>query len=179
MQIESRIPLLEELLGQWQSTVGADFDAYRNHIYRVAHFTFALHPCTDEDKEKIAVAGCFHDLGVWTDATLDYLPPSSRMAREYLEKSGRSAWTEEVTLMIDMHHKLRSFGDGRYPLVEAFRKADLVDVSMGSIRMGVSRADVEQVKAAFPNYGFHKRLVQLGSRWFLKHPLDPLPFVRW
>ena len=28
------------------------------------------------DIEKIAVAAAFHDLGIWTNKTFDYIPPS-------------------------------------------------------------------------------------------------------
>lgn len=178
IHIEKSIPLLEEILGTWQPVIGADFDAYRNHLYRMTHFCFSLHPCTGDDREKIIIAACFHDLGVWSESTLDYLPPSVALAEEYLAKNGKHAWIEEITLMIDMHHKLRPWTDVRYPLVEAFRKADIADFSLGRIRMGLSADVIAQVQAAFPNSGFHKRLLQLGTKWFLRHPLNPLPFFR-
>lgn len=176
--IVKTFPLLEEILGSWKPVIGTDFDAYRNHLYRMIHFCFFLHPCTGDDKEKIIIAACFHDIGIWSDGTLDYLPPSVARAVEYLAKTGRQAWTEEITLMIDMHHKLQPFDDPRFPLVEVFRKADIADFSMGYIRMGLTADFVAQVQAAFPNTGFHKRLLQLGTKWFLKHPLNPLPFFR-
>lgn len=176
--IESCIPLLEEILEGWRAKTGADHDAYRNHLYRMVHFCFALHPCAGDDRDKIVIAACFHDIGIWSDGTLDYLPPSSRRAAEYLERSGRAAWIEEVTLMIDMHHKLRRYDGPHAALVEAFRRADLVDVSLGSIRMGLPRDFVKSVQAAFPDAGFHRRLLELGGAWFLRHPLNPLPFVR-
>lgn len=176
--IEKSIPLLEEILGAWKPVIGADHDAYRNHLYRMIHFCFALHPCTGDDREKIIIAACFHDLGVWSEGTPDYLPPSVALATDYLAQNGKSAWIEEVTLMIDMHHKIRPYTDARFPLVDAFRKADIADFSLGQVRMGLPKELVAQVQAAFPNVGFHKRLLQLGTKWFLRHPLNPLPFFR-
>jgi HD superfamily phosphodiesterase len=33
------------------------------------------------DLEKIAAAAVFHDLGIWTDRTFDYIAPSIALAR--------------------------------------------------------------------------------------------------
>jgi hypothetical protein len=179
MAIEASIPLLEEILGKWSQEIGGDYAAYKNHVYRMVHFCFALHPCSDEERQKIIIAGCFHDLGIWSDGTIDYLPPSVVRARDYLQANGLEAWIEEVGLMIDMHHKLRRFDDARYPLAEVFRKADLVDVSLGLVKFGIPKSQVESVKAQFPNAGFHKRLMQLAGGWFAKHPVSPPPFLKW
>ncbi|MFI4981201.1 MAG: hypothetical protein ACHQIO_12710 [Nevskiales bacterium] len=179
MAIEASIPLLEEILGGWKQQIGEDYAAYRNHVCRMVHYCFALHDCNEEERRKIVIAGCFHDIGIWSDGTIDYLPPSVVRAREYLQGNGLSAWDEEIALMIDQHHKLRSWRDARYPLVEVFRKADLVDVSLGLVRFGLPANLVGEVKAQFPNQGFHKRLMQLAGSWFAGHPLSPPPFLKW
>ena len=129
MQIESRLPLLEEILEQWRSEIGNDYVGYKNHVYRMVHFCFALRDCNDEERQKIIIAGCFHDLGIWSDHTVDYLPPSVALAKDYLKEKNLESWIPEIDLMIDIHHKIRKYRDDRYPLVEVFRKADLVDVS--------------------------------------------------
>ncbi|HKY93408.1 MAG TPA: hypothetical protein VJM11_20315, partial [Nevskiaceae bacterium] len=74
---------------------------------------------------------------------------------------------------------LRAYRDARFPLVEVFRKADLVDVSLGVVKFGIPAKVVADVKAAFPNRGFHKRLMGIAREWFTKHPLRPPPFYRW
>ncbi len=179
MTLTENMPLLEEILGTWREAIGRDFTAYRNHVYRMANFCLALRDCNQEDRDKIAIAGAFHDIGIWSDGTFDYLPPSVARAREYLAATGREAWAEEISLMVDMHHKLKRFRDERYPLVEVFRKADLVDVSLGIVTFGIPRAHIAAVKRAFPNTGFHKRLVQLTGGWLAKHPVSPPPFFKW
>ena len=179
MAIEASIPLLEEILGQWKKELGEDYTPYRNHVYRMIHFCFALHDCNEEERRKIVIAGCFHDLGIWSDGTVDYLPPSVVRARDYLKANGLEAWSEEIELMIDMHHKLRQYRDVRYPLAEVFRKADLVDVSLGLVKFGVPGSTVKSVQAQFPNAGFHKRLMRLAGEWFGQHPLSPPPFLKW
>lgn len=179
MNIEKHLPLVEEILGARRDVIDADYAAYRNHVYRVANLCFSTGNYGAEDREKIQIAACFHDIGIWTDATLDYLPPSVRAAAQYLADAGKPAWIPEVSMMIDMHHGIRSCAGAPFALVEAFRRADIADFSLGIVRMGLSAALIRALKSAFPNSGFHKRLVQLGTRRLLRHPLNPLPMFRW
>jgi hypothetical protein len=51
------------------------------------HFCFALHDCKSEEREKIIIAGCFHDLGIWPDNTFDFPLPSIALAKEYLHET--------------------------------------------------------------------------------------------
>jgi hypothetical protein len=177
--IEECIPLLEEILAKWKDRLGNDSLGYKNHVYRMTHFCFALHTCNDEERKKIIIAGCFHDLGLWSHGTVDHLPPSIALAKDYLEQNKCEPWAAEIELMIAMHHKLRTYQDERYPLVEVFRRGDLVDFSLGAVRWGLPKTYIKSVKDHFPNAGFHQRLVQLAKGWFIRHPLNPAPFVKW
>ena len=179
MRIEKQIPLLEEILGEWKEVIGEDYEGYKNHVYRMLHFCFYLHQSTDEERQKLIIAACFHDLGLWSEKTVDYLPPSVILAREYLEQQNLENWSTEIELIIDMHHKVTPFKDANYPLVEVFRKADLADFSLGLIKGGVAKDYVSRVKATFPNAGFHKMLLKEQGRWLLKHPLNPFPIMKW
>jgi hypothetical protein len=69
---------------------------------------------------------------------------------------------------------------GRHaPLVEAFRKADLVDVSQGLVHPGLSRAYVREVRRAIDVGPFFKRVVPMAMlRRAISHPLDPMPHMR-
>lgn len=178
MKIERELPLVEDILGSFKSVIGSDFDAYRNHVYRVINLCLSLGYFSPNDKEKIQIAACFHDIGIWTAESLDYLPPSESEAARYLEGKGKSAWVAEVSEMIEMHHRVRSCEDSAFSLVEPFRRADFADFSLGIISMGIPKELIAELKSVFPNAGFHLRLVQLGSRWFLRHPLNPLPMFR-
>jgi hypothetical protein len=53
---------------------------------------------------EIAVAAVFHDLGIWTNKTFDYLAPSIALAREYVAAKGRADWIVEIEAMIEEHH---------------------------------------------------------------------------
>ncbi len=178
MLIEKSIPLLEEILGNWEEEIGKDYQGYKNHVYRLVHFCFAFHPDDEEDREKIIIAGCFHDLGIWSDNTFDYLEPSIELARDYLEKEGKDSMFDEIKRMIYFHHKITRFKDTDYPLVESFRKADLVDVSLGVLRAGLPRKQVKLVRSNFPNSGFHKTLVRLTFSEFKRNPFKPLPVMK-
>lgn len=179
MAQDQRLLLVDDILGNWRKQLGKDYDAYHNHVCRMLLFCFEIHPCDEETTQKACIAGAFHDLGIWSDDTLDYLPPSAALARDYLAREGLAEWSEEISLMISEHHKLRKVRDTRYPLVEAFRRADLVDVSLGLYRGGLPKQRVRDIKAAIPNCGFHKRLGQLAGAWFPHHPFNPAPFLKW
>jgi hypothetical protein len=178
MNIEMQLALVDAILAEFRTTIGMDFDGYRNHVYRVINLCYSLEDFGSIEKEKIQIAACFHDIGIWTARTLDYLPPSETEASQYLKAHVKEQWSAEILEMIEMHHRIRPCTDSAYPLVEAFRHADIADFSLGVVRMGIPREIIRQVKAAFPNAGFHKRLVQLGSKWLFQHPLNPLPMFR-
>ncbi len=177
--LHTQVALLDELLQQHAEQLGTDYTAYRNHCYRVLNFCAALSAGDAETLQKIAIAIAFHDLGIWTDRTFDYLPPSEKLALAYLERSGQAQWQAEIGAMINEHHKVTRYRAASGDLVEAFRKADWVDVSHGIIAYGVSRRFLREVFAAFPNAGFHKRLVQLTFKRLLSHPFSPMPMMRW
>jgi hypothetical protein len=179
MNIETSNDLIEEILALWKDRIGSDYPGYRGHVYRMFNFCLALRPCTEEEKQKVAIAACFHDIGLWSDRTVDYIPPSVAQARMYLSNTGRRAWAEEIGLMVEMHHKVRSIQDSRYPLVELFRKGDLVDFSLGVFTFGIPRSYIRQVKATLPNNGFHRFLMKGAREWFSKHPFSPPPFMKW
>src|SRR5215510_16361233 len=83
-----QIPILDQVLDGHAAELGDDFTAYRNHTYRVVNFCLPFSPGGEVQLEKIAVAAAFHDLGIWTDHTFDYLQPSVRLARAHLISSG-------------------------------------------------------------------------------------------
>lgn len=179
MEIEIKNEFLEELFSPWKEQIGKDYLGYRNHVYRMIHFCFELRECTEEEKTKIMIAGVFHDIGLWTEKTLDYLEPSVLPAMHYLKENNKQEWSEEIRLMILEHHKLRSYTDPKFPLVEVFRKGDLIDFSLGIYQFGVKKEVIRAVKSAFPNEGFHKGLIKKAGKWILRHPFNPLPMMRW
>ena len=202
-------PTVEEVLDHHGSELGDDLIAYRNHVYRVVNLCLALVGDRPVELEKIAVAAAFHDIGIWTHNTFDYIAPSVAIAREHLAARGRADWIPEIEAMIVNHHKVTASGPNAHDsttarpstalratsssskgrralngvegqsLVEPFRRADWIDVTRGVRRFGLPRMFVAAVAATWPSAGFHRRLVELTiDRWW-KHPLNPLPMVKW
>ena len=96
MIVEERILLLEEILTEWKETIGNEYAGYRNHVYRMIHFCLSLKDCNEEEREKIIIAGAFHDIGIWIEDTVDYIPPSLPPAMEYLKNRNLEAWSTEI-----------------------------------------------------------------------------------
>jgi len=173
------VSTVDAILGAHAAELGGDFRAYRNHVYRVVNFCALLSPREPDALEKTAVASAFHDLGIWTARTFDYLDPSIALAGAYLARSGRAAWTAEVTAMIREHHRISRYHANPDWLVEAFRRADWIDVSRGVRAFGLSRALLAPIFSAWPDAGFHARLLRLSLTRLRTHPLAPLPMMRW
>lgn len=173
------LPTVEEVLDHHALDLGRDLTGYRNHVYRVVNLCVAILGHSRGDLEKIAVAAVFHDLGIWTDHTFDYIPPSVLRARAHLAARGMADWIPEVEAMIVNHHKVTASRTNPPSLVESFRRADWIDVTRGLRRFGLPRTVIANVNVAWPNAGFHRRLVELTIDRFSKHPLTPLPMVKW
>jgi len=173
------LPTVEEVLDDHASELGHDLIAYRNHVYRVVNLCLAIVGDRRVEVEKIAVAAVFHDLGIWTNKTFDYITPSVALAREHLSARGMTDWMPEIEAMIVDHHKITPSRADPQSLVESFRRADWIDVSRGLRRFGLPRTFIAAVAATWPSARFHRRLVQLTTDRLWKHPLTPLPMVKW
>jgi hypothetical protein len=75
----TRIPTIDDVLDDHATALRDDFFAYRNHVYRVVNLCAAM--VGQSELEKIAVAAVFHDLGIWTNGTFDYIAPSIARTR--------------------------------------------------------------------------------------------------
>jgi len=170
---------IDSILDKWKPLIGKDFAGYRNHVVRMANFCLMLVSCDPIQQQKIEIAACFHDIVLWTAGTWDYLTPSVPPALKYLEEHGQEDWAEEITQMILEHHKVRPVTNASSSLVELFRKGDLVDFSLGLVKFGLPASEIKAMKNAYPNAGFHKKLSKLAAKWFLKHPLNPAPMMKW
>src|SRR5215831_95097 len=173
------LPTVEEVLDDHASELGHDLIAYRNHVYRVLNLCLAIVGDSRVEIEKVAVAAVFHDLGIWTNNTFDYIAPTVAIASKHLAARGMANWIPEIEAMIVDHHKVTPSRANTEWLVESFRRADWIDVTRGLRKFGVPSQVIASVAAEWPNAGFHRRLVQLAMDRFWKHPLNPLPMVKW
>ena len=164
-EIVRSLPLAEEILESHRHRGRGDdagWDAYKAHVYRVVNFARALCPEGPDRDDKLAISVAFHDLAAFD--TLDYLVPSIVAQDEWLEKTGREAWGEELALIVAEHHRLGEYAPTRphAPLVEAVRRADLIDVSQGLLRFGLPRSYVKEVRTTFDARVFFRRVIPTG-----------------
>lgn len=168
---------VDELLAPYREALGPDHDAYRNHVLRVLAFCEEQYDGAASDP-RFVTAAVFHDLGIWTAGTWDYLAPSAELAGQSLVQQGREDLVDEVRRMVELHHKVRAAGEPG-DAVEVFRRADAIDVSRGVLGFGTSRSARRDVLRRHPNAGFHRRLAQLTLRQLRTDPLHPAPMFRW
>lgn len=170
---------LDALLAPYRDVIGDDFAGYRGHVQRVAHLVLAAPALalSDDDIEQLCVAAVTHDLGIWTAGTFDYLEPSVALAVDMLSEMGREAWAPRVGTIVELHHRIRPIpGD---PLAEAFRRADLCDLTFGRLRPGFPAGRWRELRREYPIAGFHQRLIVLTAKQTRREPRRPLPMLRW
>lgn len=168
-------PIIDAVLDRYAAQLGDSATDYRNHLYRGMNYQLRLLGLTEPPPE-IALAWAVHDIGIWTAGTWDYLPPSAALVDELAAEFGVTD-TARTRAMVLEHHKLRPVSDA---WVETFRLADRVDAFRGlTVGTPLGRADVREVVAALPYGGFHTFLVRSAAVWTLRHPLRPMPMLRW
>jgi hypothetical protein len=172
------IARLDAILADHATQIGGDLVPYRNHCYRVANLCIAQAQPGRDVPEKVAIAAAFHDLGIWTDGTFDYLEPSVRQMTAYLTAEGLNGWGEELAAMIRQHHKVTRYRGNAGLLVEPFRRSDWIDVTRGLLRFGTPSGFVSALYSEWPDAGFHRLLVKLELRHLRAHPLNPLPVFK-
>ena len=154
---------VESLFEPYRSTIGKDYDGYRNHVYRTITYAMHLLGQSQEYEELVETAFVYHDIGLWTDRALAYLEPSEAVA---LEDNARYGWgldPEALRGAIHWHHKLFRYRGLHQEVIEACRKADWIDATQGWIRKGLSRSSIAKVESVFPNLGFHQSLMRLAK----------------
>lgn len=170
IKIIERDDNVERFLKKYISYIGKDYDAYRNHIYRVLTYSIHfLHGSTNH-LDTIAAALVFHDIGLWTNSSLAYIKPSCELAKRVMKKAKMSP--RQVNLAQDIiyyHHKIFDFEDVdgskiNAEVVNAVRKADWIDASMGLIQHGMPKVHIQNVTKTIPTYNFHGILAGFGPR---------------
>jgi hypothetical protein len=172
-----RNTLIDDILKQHRSELNVDYDKYRHHVYRVFNFTLLLHEATEKETDALAVAAAYHDIGIWTAGTFDYLEPSLALAKEYIKAKQPKVSAKAVEQIIMNHHKITSYKDNE--LAEAFRKADLVDLTLGIISHGISHRDILELYQTFPESNFHLFILKEVAVNTFKNPFNPLPIYKW
>ena len=174
MEVITAHPIVDTVLDRHCDALGDDLSAYRNHVYRCLTYHQLLLGFSVPD--AAALAWATHDLGIWTAGTFDYLTPSADLAAAYADEFG-IADVDQLRALVTEHHRLRPLRDAR--LTETFRQADLIDVSHGVLRQGIGRPAVRAAVEQLPYNGFHAFLARGLTGYAMRHPLHPLPMMRW
>lgn len=173
------LPSPEALLEPFRDDLGRQYDAYRNHVLRQRALCDLLgaEKCESDTRLALTIAAAFHDLGIWTDKTWDYLEPSLAIADGWLTANGRDDLRPLVARLIREHHGLRARGSADDP-VEIFRRADVIEVGLGLRRYGVSFASYRELLREHPTHGFHRFLIGQFFKNLIRHPLKPAPMFK-
>lgn len=154
---------VEQLFARYQSVLGDDFNAYRGHVYRVLTYTMYFLNGAQEHRALVETALVYHDLGLWTAGDLAYLEPSETLALRDNEQYGWGLDPELLRAAIHWHHKVWPYRGKGEAVINAVRKGDWIDASQGLVRKGLSKAQVAQVQASIPDYGFPDVLQRLAK----------------
>jgi hypothetical protein len=187
-------PILDTVLQQHKSQLGDDYESYRNHCLRVLTFaTWYLKESSEYQKvleegavpahamNVMALALAYHDIGLWTDGALNYLAPSVSVMNKDMENQLEEeesdgplppfsdADLETARAIILEHHKFRHWDKPAESvvdsaLVNAVRRGDWADATMGFVKSGMPPSHLEAAYKAIPGAGFHKMLARMGGR---------------
>jgi hypothetical protein len=170
-------PTIDNILNKYKTELGQYSEPYKNHVYRV--FNLAMTLGAEEIKpyfKEVSISAAFHDLGIWTDQSLDYLHPSVKLSFNYIHEHNLDVDRQLVANIIENHHRLNRFGDNS--AVESFRKADMIDLSRGLIRFGINKEYMKQLYKSLPSRGFHLFIFREVIGHSVRNPFNPFPMLR-
>jgi predicted hydrolase (HD superfamily) len=125
------------------------------------------------DREVLLIAGLLHDVGLYDAASHGgvYVREGAEFTAELLRSRG---WDEKRIRLcfdaIERHHELRSQWD-RGTEVELIRRADLVDISDGLVRFGLSREWIRDLFKAVSREGTYRTIGYEVARVLRHRPL--------
>jgi hypothetical protein len=125
------------------------------------------------DREILLIAGLLHDVGLYDAASHGgvYVKEGAEFTAELLRAQG---WDEvRIRLCFDAierHHELRTQWD-RGDEVELIRRADLVDVSNGLVRFGLSREWIRDLFTSVSREGTYRTIGYEVARVLRHRPL--------
>jgi hypothetical protein len=125
------------------------------------------------DREVLLIAGLLHDVGLYDAASHGgvYVKEGAEFTAELLSRQG---WDEERIRLcfdaIERHHELRTQWD-RGAEVELIRRADLVDISDGLVRFGLSREWIRDLFKSVSREGTYRTIAYEVARVLRHRPL--------
>jgi hypothetical protein len=187
-------PVLDAVLEHHAEEIGpVDLVKYRGHCLRVLSFAgYYLRRHEEYSKveeipahvfDVMALALAYHDIALWTAGVLHYLEPSVEVLMADWQSAavpGLPAFSpadlETARVIILEHHryntwKLPEGSTVDRAAVNAVRRGDWADATVGFVKTGLPPAYLEQAYNVIPAAGFHRMLLDFGGR------LSPNSFV--
>ena len=168
IHIIQNIPEVESILTDYKDVIGSDYDGYRGHIYRV--LSYSMHYLNNNEQKQyldvIAAALVYHDIGLWTDKQLDYLEPGCKHAKERFEGVFDQDKLDLMDGIITYHHKFTPYEGTNAHIINAVRKADMIDFSLGLVNYGMPDRHIQLIHQNIANNGFHMHLGEIGFRYY-------------
>ena len=164
-----------KILAKFKSDLGEDYHAYVHHVKRVYEYACILR--LEKENERLKIAAIFHDLDIWHSQTMDYLKGSATLAGAYIQHQNLLVDIPQVEMNINRHHQITKIKDN--PEAEAFRKADLIDLTSGWIHFNIPKSIIVDTERRYPRLGFTSKIAKRSIQWSLRHPFRPLPMIRW
>ncbi len=154
---------------------GADSPMER-HCVRVFTITelLAAERGVPIDREVVLVAALLHDIGLYEGASRGgvYVTDGAEFAADLLHPYD---WSEQRVKLccdaIERHHELRAQWE-KGEEVELVRRADLVDVSAGTIRFGLQRDELQGLAREVPRDGMYREIGRLLLKAGRERPLS-------
>lgn len=165
---------IELILRKYEVTLGDDFEKYLNHAHRIYYYARTL--LLKKESHKLAIVSAFHDLDIWVSGNMDYLPGSVLLVKEYLKENSFRFLPDEIRFIINNHHKISRI-KGNIE-AEAFRKADLIDLTGGLIRFNIPKGLIKETEVNYPRLSFTKCLLNKTLRHAISQPMRPFPMIR-
>lgn len=173
-QVKTPEKTITHILKEFKQELGDDFDAYHNHAQRVYYYSKTL--LLMKENRKLGIAAAFHDLDIWESQSMDYLSGSADLANAYMSKNDLRYLPDEMTYIISNHHKLNRISGNIE--AEAFRKADIIDLSGGLIHFNIPKSLVMEAESKYPRLGFSKTIFLKTIKYALAHIFNPFPMIK-
>jgi hypothetical protein len=132
------------------------------------------------DREVMLIAGLLHDVGLYDEASHGgvYVHEGAEFTAELLRAHN---WEEERIRLcfdaIERHHETRSQWD-RGPEVELIRRADLIDLTSGLVRFGLSREWLRDLFDSVPRDGTYATIGHEVAKQLIHRPLKFVQIFR-
>jgi len=165
---------IPSILEEFKQVLSVDYSGYLNHCLRVYSYSKIL--LLVKEHRKMAIASAFHDLAIWTEGNMDYLDSSTLLATDYCEKKNILFLPDEIKYIINNHHKITKISD--HIEAEAFRKADLIDLTAGIVRFNLPKSIIQETEKKYPRRHFTKQIFSKIIRHALLNPKSPLPMIK-